>query len=200
MKRLSEYIKESIFDIEDNWNIDKHIKDEIQEFLKANYKIRQYSISERPNDGGKYVVDSKESVYVKNKRMIHLTNDMFVWGEVEGNFVCSYGKSLTSLVGAPEKVGEMFDCRWCNSLASLVGAPKEVGGKFTCFDCNSLISLEGSPKKVGKNFDCSWCNSLISLEGAPKEVSGDFYCYGGDAKFTEDDVRKVTNVKGKIEC
>ena len=47
-------------------------------------------------------------------------------------------------------------------------------------------------------FICPDCNSLISLEGAPKEVGGDFYCRSCKGKFTEEDVKKVSNVNGMI--
>jgi hypothetical protein len=35
-------------------------------------------------------------------------------------------------------------------------------------------------------------------EGCPKEVGGDFDCYNNPIKFTQEDVRKVCNVKGVI--
>jgi hypothetical protein len=64
-----------------------------------------------------------------------------------------------------------------------------------------LTSLEGAPEKVGKDFDCT-NNQLINLEGAPKEVGKNFNCMnnpGPDGNgFTEEDVRLVSNVKGKI--
>lgn len=52
------------------------------------------------------------------------------FGVVERNFICEYN-SLTSLEGAPQKVGGDFYCGH-NSLTSLEGAPQEVGGDFYC--------------------------------------------------------------------
>ena len=75
-----------------------------------------------------------------------------------------------------------------------------VSGYFDCNYCRSLKSLEGAPKKVGDNFYCSRCNSLKSLEGAPKEIGGNFYCYNCASKFTIEDVKKISNVKGAIMC
>ena len=140
--------------------------------------------------------------------------------EVGGVFDCSYCDLLKSLKGAPEKVGGKFNCNCCNSLTSLEGAsknvggdfncygcdllkslkgaPEKVGGKFNCNCCNSLTSLEGAPEKVGMDFDCRYCKSLKSLEGAPKEVGGGFYCRNCKVKFSEEDVKKVSNVEGKI--
>ena len=42
--------------------------------------------------------------------------------------------------------------------------------------------------------------SLKSLEDAPKKVGGDFNCYGCLLRFTKDDVKKVSDVKGEIKC
>ena len=88
-----------------------------------------------------------------------------------------------------------FDCG-LNQLTSLKGAPKEVGGVFIC-SYNKITSLKGSPKKIGGSFHGS-CNQLTSLKGAPKEVGGDFNCSNNKVQFTEDDVRKVCNVKDRI--
>ena len=84
-----------------------------------------------------------------------------VW---DGNFYCDYNQ-LTSLEGAPTKVGEYFDCSG-NQLTSLKGAPSEVGKSFNCRNNKKLTSLEGAPSKVGGHFDCAG-NQLTSLKGAP---------------------------------
>ena len=81
--------------------------------------------------------------------------------------------NLTSLKGAPKKVGGNFYCSY-NSLTSLEGAPESVGGDFYC-SSNRLTSLEGAPESVGGNFNCR-DNSLTSLVGAPESVDGGFYC------------------------
>ena len=73
----------------------------------------------------------------------------------------------------------------------------EVRGLFEIAD-NTLITLEGAPRKVGGFFNCEDNVNLTSLEGAPKEVGGDFYCEGCGTQFTEDDVKKVSKVKGTI--
>ena len=79
---------------------------------------------------------------------------------------------LTSLKGAPQKVGGDFKCDF-NKLSSLEEAPQEVGWSFDCSD-NYLTSLEGAPQKVGRNFDCSNNPDLHSLEGIGK-VRGMIY-------------------------
>ena len=95
------------------------------------------------------------------------------FGEITGDFYCT-DNQLTSLEGAPQKVGGDFGCSE-NKLTSLKGAPKKVGGSFNC-SRNQLTSLEGAPQIVGEDFNCSR-NQLTSLEGAPNYVGGDFDCY-----------------------
>ena len=72
--------------------------------------------------------------------------------------------------------------------------------KVKGFSCskNKLTSLRGCPKIVTANFYC-YANKLTSLEGAPKEVRRDFICHNNPGNFTEEDVRAVSNVHGKIE-
>ncbi len=112
---------------------------------------------------------------------------------IEGSFWCN-DNQLTSLKGAPQKVGGDFDCN-SNLLTTLQGAPQDVSGNFYCSD-NQLISLQGAPQevsggfycrlnqltsllwapqKVGEDFSCSG-NQLTSLQGAPREVGKGFYC------------------------
>lgn len=113
--------------------------------------------------------------------------------EVTGSFVCENNK-LTSLVGAPRKVGGNVFTR-NNPFKTLKGAPEYVGGDFYCtyaqiedlsgapkvvegdFNCmgNEITSLRGAPEYVGGNFNCS-NNMLEDLDCAPREVGGNFNC------------------------
>ena len=178
---------------------DEYIKDEIEKFLKENYN-GTIKISQKPNADGKYEVSSTGNIRVKNRNTTSLTNGVFIWTIVDGPFSVINCNSLKSLEGAPETFGGDFNCTDCDSLISLKGAPKKVGRNFNCSECTSLKSLEGAPKKVGGNFYCHSCNSLKSLDGAPKEIGGNFYCYECASKFIKDDVKKISNVKGKIIC
>ena len=90
-----------------------------------------------------------------------------------------------------------FDCSR-NNLTTLNGTPKEVKEYFFC-SFNNLTSLKGAPEKVGGSFDCQ-SNKLTSLEGAPEEVGRGFYCTHNHTQFTDDDVRKVCNVRRLIIC
>ena len=222
MINLKNYIIESILDIEDNIdNMDESIKEEINQFLKDNFGGASLcKISDKPNTDGKYEVSSKGDIIVKNYKITSLTNGLFIWTTVNKDFRCTYCDLLTSLEGAPKNVGGTFDCSYCDLLKSLKGSPEKVGGKFNCNSCNSLTSLEGAsknvggdfncngcesltslkgaPEKVGGGFSCNYCKSLKSLEGAPKEVRKNFSCGNCLITFIADDVKKVSNVKGKI--
>ena len=200
MKNLKEYIIEGIFDVEDNIdNIDESIKEQIRQFLNDNFDgASSCKISDKPNKDGKYDVSSSKNINVKNYKITSFTNGLFIWTTVDKDFRCTYCDLLKSLEGAPKNVGGDFDCDFCESLTSLKGAPKEVGGGFNCSRCKSLKSLKGTPKEVGGDFACNYCYSLKSLEGAPKEVNGGFYCIHCYKKFFEEDVKKVSNVKGNI--
>ena len=137
------------------------------------------------------LIDIKGEFYCPDEGLKDFKGIKF--GVVTGDFDCSHNK-LTSLVGAPQKVGEDFDCSHnkltslvgapqkvgagfrChnNKITSLVGAPQEVGWEFNC-DSNKLTSLVGAPQKVVEYFSCD-NNQLTSLEGAPQEVGKDFHC------------------------
>ncbi|MEO6303928.1 MAG: hypothetical protein ABIP51_12230 [Bacteroidia bacterium] len=125
-------------------------------------------------DGTYKVVDGlinvKGNVNLAYKRLIEIP---FKFGTVTGNFDCSN-----------------------NNLTSLKGCPTSVGGYFVCFN-NKLTSLQGCPTSVGDDFVCA-DNKLITLKYSPQKVGGDFYCMQDKKKFTEKDVRKYCDVKGKI--
>jgi hypothetical protein len=130
------------------------------------------------------------SEFVENGKL----NFPFEIKEVKGYFNCN-DLALISLKGCPKKVVGSFYC-YNNKLTSLEGCPKEVGGDFYCRN-NNLTSLEGAPQKVGGDFYCR-NNNLTSLEGAPQKVGGDFDCSRNSKEFTEEEVRAVCDVGGKV--
>ena len=159
----------------------------------------------------------KGDVDIMNKNLKKITDILdFSKIEVTGNFLC-YDNQLTTLEGAPRRVGMGFYCN-NNQLTSLEGAPQEIGffttnsrgGTFNCSN-NKLTSLKGAPQKVGGGFYCD-NNQLTSLTGAPMEVGGHFYCsvnqltsltgapkeVGGHFKsdFSAEDVKKA--MKGEV--
>ena len=71
-----------------------------------------------------------------------------------------------------------------------------VIGNFYCAD-NNLKTLKNSPRWVKGFFSC-WGNPLESLEGCPTYVKDNFLCYGNPVKFTEEYVRSICEVGGKV--
>lgn len=237
MRSLNDILIEGLADWGDealNKKMDKQtseegIKNEIINWISENYASDLYPMKKIiPNklkitfNGDKFDIDYDGDIYVKNKTLDDLTNGVFQWGEVGGDFGCDHCRNLKSLEGCPKKVGGKIICRHCTHLKSLKGVPEEIGGSFMCFNCNSLKSLEYCPKKINgalychdckllKNLegapeevqgalDCRHCKSLTSLKGAPKVVKGSFICDNCGTKFTEEDVKNVSNVEGEIYC
>ena len=129
------------------------------------------------NDIKNYTINSKGEVDVNGDVILDYKNltefpSFIQFGTVKENFFCN-NNNLTTLKGAPKKVGGGFECSY-NKLTSLKGAPNEVGGYFDC-SFNNLISLEGAPNVVNGYFNCS-TNKLTSLKGAPRGVGGSFNC------------------------
>ena len=114
-----------------------------EEHINTNYNIEDKLTFENVN--GVCIVNCDGDVQVTNGTMSKLTEG-FVWGEIRGDFNCSWCAELKSLEGAPETVGGFFDCSSCKNLKSLKGAPGYVGKDFFCDKCENLKSLEGAPK------------------------------------------------------
>ena len=160
---------ESLLDDDDIYLDPKNDKKVVEEWIKDNYKIYgKLTISDD------LVVDCSGEVHIKNKSIESLTNGLFRWGGVSGEFNCSFCNNITTLEGAPKCVGGYFNCTGCKNLTTLEGAPEEVGWSFVCNRCNNLTSLKGAPEKVGGDFYCNKCENLKSLEYAPEVDGGKF--------------------------
>lgn len=190
MEKLKDYLKESLLDDEEDIiNNDTTI---IDQFLKDNYEIDgTYSIKNG-------VVNITGHIVLKNYDMEYLTNDLFVFGEVTGDFKVGYpyDVNIKSLKGSPRKVynfkvvksqitsleggpddAEYYKIYYNDKLKSLKGAPKIVKKTFSCYGCDNLTSLKGGPKEIGGDFDCDDCKKLTSLEGGPEIVGGNYECF-----------------------
>lgn len=130
------------------------------------------------------------SYFVKNGKL----NFPIKIRTVEGDFYAP-GYDLVSLEGCPEEVDGYFDVSY-NELTTLEGAPEYVGKHFDCSG-NKLISLKGCPKKIYSSFECNR-NNLTSLEGCPEEVEGNFSIKNNKKQFTEEEVRAVCSVGGRV--
>ena len=170
---INNYINESIWDIEDNVEDDNEemIKTEIYEFLDECYFCEERFDFKQPSqivqiipDKTQFIVNCHCSVHTANDITV-LTNGLFEWGEVKGDFNCSGSLKLESLEGSPETVRGNFNCTNCPNLKSLEGASEKVDGDFYCTNCAKLTSLKGAPEKVELDFRCTDCPNLHSLDG-----------------------------------
>ena len=177
MKALNEYISESLLDDEDVIAGDfvEKIRNSVDKYLKDNYKLTgRVVISAKTNKDGKFIVDVNGRVELVTP-VEKLTNEYFVFGSAQHDFVCSWS-GIESLEGSPREVGGDFICRCCGYIKDLKGAPEVVRGNFICNDCDRLSSLEGAPKTVMGSFDCTCCRKLKSLEGVSAEVGDHLNC------------------------
>ena len=150
MKTLKSILEASILaDIDDQLEDGEDtIKQLIKEFICDNYVSRiniskNLIFSDKPNKDGKYEVSIDVypySIKLKEGRD-KLTNDLFVWGDVVGNFSCDHS-NVTSLVGSPKHVIDgNFNCSYCKNLRSIKGMPKRIDKDLYCYDTNvSLLN------------------------------------------------------------
>ena len=190
---------ESLLDDFDSLEANADPRKEVEEFLKINVdEYKKLVISKTPNKDGIYEVSSKGNVtFYGRSNPTHLTNGLFIWTKVKGNFDCTWNTNLETLEGGPEEVGGSFNCSRCEKLTTLEGAPKTIGGDFECSWCKSLSSLKGIPKKIDGDFDCSYCESLKTLKDGPEEVSGNFFCVICGKTFTKLEVNQQCDVAGR---
>ena len=184
---------ESLLDDDDIFLDPMNDKKQVESWIRDNYRI--YGNLTISDD---FVVDCDRGVYVKNRNIESLTNGMFRWGYVGGNFICNNCNKLKPLEGAPEKVGGCFDCGRCDKLETLQGAPEYVGEYFYCSDCRNLKSLEGAPKIVGTSFFCEHCIKLKNLKGAPESIGGGFIC--SDCENLESLEGAPEKISANFEC
>ena len=184
MKTLGAYL-ESLLDDDDVY------LSKVDKLVVKNWIITNYKITGNLTISDDLVVDCSGGVTVYNKSIESLTNGMFRWGKVMGNFSCSHCNRLTSLKDSPEEISGGFRCIHCDNLTSLEGAPKSIGKDFECSKCANLKNLKGAPEKV-RSFYCEKCYNLTSLEGAPKIIEGEFVCYYcKNLKITDSDREKI---------
>ena len=129
IKKFSEFITEGMWGSAlRRSNTAKERKDDeanrIQEFINKQREPESIYIT----DGN--VINSKSNITIRDTDL------------VDGKLPFKFGR-----------VDGYFDCSDCSSLTSLEGAPQKVGGDFYCCNCPSLTSHEGVPKlKKGRKF------------------------------------------------
>lgn len=115
---------------------------------------------------------------------------------IKGNVTLNNNK-LESLQGFPKEIiGNLtIDS---NNFASLEGCPEIIKGDFSVSDC-FLTNLKGGPKIVTGMY-CVQENELKNLDGLASEIGKDLYIYDqrSNAKFTEGQIRNISNIKGNV--
>lgn len=168
---------------------DKELFDKVKEFLNnRNHKDVDFVIH---SDG---TVDFKAVVTICNDDLID-GKFPFKFGRVMGNFY-AYGLKIKTLENSPREVDGNFVIYDNKDLHTLVGGPEIVHGNFAA-NGSGLHNLDGSPKVVDGNFEAAYTN-LRDISGISPNIGGNVKLTNNSAKFTEDDVRKYSNVKGNI--
>ena len=81
----------------------KAVKDEIKQFIKANYKNpSKFHISRKPNDDGYYVVECRDRI-IFQVQAESLTNGKFIF-ENCSSFSIQSAHRLKNLIGSPKEV------------------------------------------------------------------------------------------------
>ena len=198
MKRLSQ-ITESIWsDIQDRSagesvrKENQWILDIIKEFIERhNIKEGDYKIN--PN----FSIDVYCSIQLKEEDMID-NKIPFKFGKVDGDFRIS-DIPIETLENSPDEVTGTYIITF-TKIESLYGSPKVVGHNFNVNFNKKLVTLAGSPEKVGGDykFFSSW--NVNDIKGISPEIGGNvmYSQEHGTPKFSDDEFRKYSNIKGQI--
>ena len=156
----------------------KAIKDEIKQFIKANYKNpSKFRISRKPNDDGYYVVECSDRIIFQGQAE-SLTNGKFIFDKCN-SFSIQSAHRLKNLIGSPKEVKYGYHVFNCNGLESLEGITEKTGFGYGTHitECIKLKTLKGLPKKV-HHLHIAYCYGLTDLTDAPEEVELDFKLWG----------------------
>ena len=193
----------------------KIIKEEIKQFLKANYmRPSKFHISRKPNEDGFYEVEYPGHITFRGSAE-SLTNGKFVFVNCH-SFSIQSSHRLKNLIGSPKETKHGYHIFNCNNLESLEGITEKTGFGYglhisDCMNlktltglpekvnlahisyCQGLTDLTGAPEEVEMDFRLYQCRNLDSLKGAPKKVGGVFCCEKLKRPFTEEEMKKVTD-------
>jgi len=115
-----------------------------------------------------------------------------------GDFSLEYCNKITDLTGAPQ-TATSYRIANCKKLGSLKGLPKSTSGDLVIYE-TGLSSLVGAPTTINGDFAVIG-NKITSLKGMPKKITGDFtLTRNGKTKFTEEEIREICNIGGKVVC
>ena len=186
MKTLKEYIVEGLLDRVKNKEVNH--EDLIRDYLKNNYACKQNNYNIEVIDG-KYIVNVDGNIMLKNRKVKHLTNGLFEFGEVKGDFMVS-SCDIIDFIGGPKEVynGDL-SIQFCDDLESLEGCPKIVYNSFEIHNCPNLKSFEGAPEEIKWGFYCRGCYNITKLKGFPKKVGSN--CVFTTPHFDINDIKRI---------
>lgn len=149
-------------------------------------------------EGSTYVVDCSGSV--RHPRTGKITNGLFVWGNIAGDFVYNVidtetqkkTKSLSEL-GLPRTVGGELNLHSFNNVTNLEGLPDNVGSLHIS-GFKKLSSLKGCPTNVENKFTILLCPALKGLDYLPNHIGGGITINHNKNLLSIDGLSAVTNV------
>ena len=202
MKNLIDYINETInesvlSDIEDTLSVSD---DDLAVELITNWINDNWRVDGKLTikfEGNTRVVDCSGNVrYPKTGK---ITNDMFVWGNVMGDFVFNALDTDTNKVktfiglGLPRFVGGTLNLHSFTNVTNLEGLPDNVGSLHIS-GFKKLASLKGCPINVDNRFTITLCASLKGLDYLPEHIGGGITINHNVNLLAIDGLSAVTNV------
>lgn len=202
MKNLIDYINETInesvlSDIENTLSVSD---DDLAAELITNWINDNWRVDGKLTikfEGNTRVVDCSGNVrYPKTGK---ITNDMFVWGNVMGDFVFNALDTDTNKVktfiglGLPRFVGGTLNLHSFTNVTNLEGLPDNVGSLHIS-GFKKLASLKGCPINVDNRFTITLCASLKGLDYLPEHIGGGITINHNVNLLAIDGLSAVTNV------
>ena len=202
MKNLIDFINELtnesvLSDIEDTLSVSD---DDLATELITNWINDNWRVDGKLTikfEGNTRVVDCSGNVrYPKTGK---ITNDMFVWGNVMGDFVFNALDTDTNKVktfvglGLPRFVGGTLNLHSFTNVTNLEGLPDNVGSLHIS-GFKKLASLKGCPINVDNRFTITLCASLKGLDYLPEHIGGGITINHNVNLLAIDGLSAVTNV------
>lgn len=117
---------------------------------------------------------------------------------LDGSLNVGVNPKIKTLENSPSKIMGSFRCH-STGISDFVGGPEYVGRGMYCYHCPKFKSFVGSPKHIGPSgFTVVVEHRLDSIDGIPEVIEGDFNIFASSVNFTEQDIRKICDVNGKI--
>lgn len=195
---INEYTNESILsDIEDTLSVsdDDLAAELITNWIKENWYVDGNLTVKF--EGNTRVVDCSGDV--SHPRTGKITNDMFVWGNVTGDFIYNVihtdvqkAKSFVGL-GLPRYVGGELNLHSFTNVTNLEGLPDNVDS-LSIYGFTKLNSLKGCPTYVKNKFSINSCPALKGLDYLPKHIGGSILINHNVNLLSIDGLSSVTNV------